>query len=70
MGIAHRDLKPGNILLDANWRVKIVTHSIKKLQTDFATARIGDLAGDKLIKTAKQLGIYKEDSKTFAITKS
>ncbi len=44
-GVIHRDIKPGNILLDEQGRVWITDFGLAQLQTDSQLTRTGDMLG-------------------------
>ncbi len=44
-GIAHRDVKPSNILVDRNWQVKLTDFGIARIATDPSLTQTGMVTG-------------------------
>ncbi|MHC4954165.1 MAG: tetratricopeptide repeat protein [Planctomycetota bacterium] len=60
-GVLHRDIKPGNLILDADGHLKVVDFGLARLDEDEnAMTRTGDLVGTPLYMSPEQLGLGNE----------
>jgi len=55
-GIVHRDVKPGNLVLDADGTLRLMDFGLARVADDFAATRTGEVIGTPSYMSPEQIG--------------